>query len=113
MLSLYFDKDVVEKAFRTLKGITQLRPVRHWLAERVHAHVFICYLAYLLLSLLQYRLRTTEFTAESALLELGTMYKVYLRDTKRVFKISRVVALTKKQETILKTIDRKLLAVEN
>jgi hypothetical protein len=30
-----------------------------------------------------------------------------------VFKISRVVALTKKQETILKTIDRKLLAVEN
>jgi transposase len=113
MLSLYFDKDVVEKAFRCLKGITQLRPVRHWLAEHVHAHVFICYLAYLLLSLLQYRLRATEFTAESALLELGTMYKVYLRDAKRVFKISRVVALTKKQETILKTIDRKLLAVEN
>ena len=113
MLSLYFDKDVVEKAFRSLKGITQLRPVRHWLAERVHAHIFICYLAYLLLSLLQYRLRATEFTAESALLELSTMYKVYLRDAKRVFKISRVVALTKKQETILKTIDRKLLAVEN
>jgi transposase len=113
MLSLYFDKDVVEKAFRSLKGITQLRPVRHWLAEHVHAHVFICYLAYMLLSLLQYRLRATEFTAESALLELGTMYKVHLRDAKRVFKISRVVALTKKQETILKTIDRKLLAVEN
>ena len=113
MLSLYFDKAVVEKAFRSLKGITQLRPVRHWLAERVHAHVFICYLAYLLLSLLQYRLRATEFSAESALLEFGTMYKVYLRDTKRVFKISRGVALTKKQETILKTIDRKLLAVEN
>jgi len=113
MLSLYFNKDVVEKAFRSLKGITQLRPVRHWLAEHVHAHVFICYLAYLLLSLLQYRLRSTEFTAESALLELGTMYKVYLRDSKRVFKISRVVALSKKQETILKTIDRKLLTVEN
>ena len=45
MLSLYFNKDVVEKAFRSLKGITQLRPVRHWLAERVHAHVFLCYLA--------------------------------------------------------------------
>jgi hypothetical protein len=70
MLSLYFNKDLVEKAFRSLKGITQLRPIRHWLAERVHAHVFICYLAYMLLSLLQYRLRHTEFTAESALLEL-------------------------------------------
>jgi transposase len=110
MLSLYFDKDLVEKAFRSLKGITQLRPIRSWLAERVQAHVFICYLAYLLLSLLQYRLRTTDFTAESALLELSTLYKVYLRDTKGRFKISRIVALTKKQEIILKTIDRKLLA---
>lgn len=111
MLSLYFNKDIVEKAFHSLKGITQLRPVRHWLAERVHAHVFLCYLAYLLLSLLQYRLRNTDFTAESALLELATMYKVYLRDSKHLFKLSRVVALTKRQETILKTIDPKLLSV--
>jgi len=109
MLSLYFDKDVVEKAFRSLKGITQLRPIRHWLAERVHAHVFLCYLAYLLLSLLQYRLRQTDFTAESALLELGTMYKVYLRDAKQRFRLSRVVTLTRKQELILKTIDKALL----
>jgi transposase len=113
LLSLYFDKDLVEKAFRSLKGITQLRPIRHWLADRVRAHVFLCYLAYLLLSLLQYRLRQTEFTAQSALLELGTMYKVYLRDAKHVFKLSRVVALTKKQETILRSIDRKLLTTEN
>ncbi len=112
MLSLYFNKDLVEKAFRSLKGITHLRPVRHWLAEWVHAHVFICYLAYLLLSLLQYRLRDTEFTAESALLELATMYKVYLRDSKYRFKLARVVALNKRQETILKTLDRKLLATE-
>jgi transposase len=109
MLSLYFDKDVVEKAFRSLKGVTQLRPVRHWLAERVHAHVFLCYLAYLLLSLLQYRLRQTDFTAESALLELSSMHKVYLRDTKNRFHLSRVVTLTKKQELILKTIDKSLL----
>ena len=109
MLSLYFDKDLVEKAFRSLKGITQLRPVRHWLAERVHAHVFLCYLAYLLLALLQYRLRKTDFTAESALLELGTMYKVYLRDAKNRFQLSRVVTLTRKQELILKAIDRSLL----
>jgi transposase len=109
MLSLYFDKDIVEKAFRSLKGITQLRPIRSWLAEHVRGHVFICYLAYLLLSLLQYRLRETEFTAESSLLELGTMYKVYLRDAKKGFQLSRVVNLTKKQELILKTIDKTLL----
>jgi transposase len=113
MLCLYFDKDIVEKAFHSLKGITQLRPVRHWLAERAHAHVFICYLAYLLLSLLKYRLRHTEFTAESALLGLATMYKVYLRDSKHRFKLSRVVALTKRQEAILESLDRKLLSLEN
>ena len=108
MLRLYFDKDLVEKAFRSLKGITQLRPVRHWLAEHVHAHVFLCYLAYLLLSLLQYRLRRIDFTAEAALLELGTMYKVYLRDAQHRFQLSRIVTLTKKQELILKTIDKSL-----
>jgi hypothetical protein len=37
------------------------------------------------------------------------MYKVYLRDSKNVFKISRVVTLTKRQEAILKTIDPTLL----
>jgi transposase len=113
MLSLYFNKDLVEKAFHSLKGITHLRPVRHWLADRVRAHVFLCYLAYLLLSLLQYRLRPTQFTAESALTELGTMYKVYLRDRKHVLKLSRTVALSKKQETILRTIDRKLLTSDD
>ena len=65
------------------------------------------------LSLLQYRLRHTEFTAESALLELGTMYKVYLRDAKLRFKLSRVLALTKKQEVILKAIDRRLLQAKD
>lgn len=109
MLSLYFDKDLVEKSFHSLKGIIQLRPIRHWLAERVRAHVFLCYLAYLLFSLLQYHLRTTDFTAESALLELGSMYKVYLRDAQHRFHLSRVVALNQKQELILKAVDKSLL----
>jgi transposase len=108
-LKLYFDKDVVEKAFRSLKGVTQLRPVRCWLANRVQAHVFICYLSYLLLSVLQYRLRDTDFSAERALAELGTVYKVYLRDAKNRFQLSRVVMLTKVQEQILKTIDPDLV----
>lgn len=108
MIRFYFDKDLVEKAFRTLKGITRLRPVRHWLYNRVTAHVFVCYLAYLLLALLQYRLAKLELTAEEALTELETMYKVYLRDTRKGFQLARVVTMTKKQEAILKAVDRKL-----
>ena len=109
LLPLYFNKDLIEKAFRSLKGIIHLRPVRHWLAERVRAHVFLCYLAYLLLSLLRYHLRNTEFTADRALNELGTMYKVYLRDAQHRFRLSRTVTLTKNQELILKAIDKSLL----
>lgn len=109
MIRLYFDKDLVEKAFHSIKGITNLQPIRHWLSNRVQAHVFICYLSYLLLSLLKYRLKKIKVSPQAALRELETMYKVYLRDRKGVFKISRVVALTKKQESILKTIDKRLL----
>lgn len=37
----------VEQAFRSLKSIDlQVRPIRHRLADRVRAHVFICMLAY-------------------------------------------------------------------
>lgn len=110
MIRLYFDKDLVEKAFHSIKGITNLQPIRHWLASRVKAHVFICYLSYLLLSLLQYRLKKIKVSPQAALRELETMYKVYLRDSAGVFKISRVVTLTKKQEALLKTLDKKLLA---
>ncbi len=109
LVHLYFDKDLIEKAFRTLKGVTRLQPIRHWLYNRVIAHVFICYLSYLLLSLLKYHLRPISVSPEEALRELSTMYKVYMKDTKKQFKISRLVTLTKKQEEILKCLNPNLL----
>src|SRR5207253_9646381 len=97
------------KTWARTRSANQLRPVRHWLAERVRAHVFLCYLAYLHLSLLRYHLRNTEFTAEKSLIELSTMYKVYLRDSQHHFHLTRTAALTKNQELILKAIDKSLL----
>lgn len=39
----------VERAFRSLKTIDlKVRPIHHWLAERVRAHIFVCMLAYYL-----------------------------------------------------------------
>ena len=112
IIRLYFDKDLIEKAFRTLKGVARLQPVRHWLYKRVIAHVFICYLSYLLLSLLKYHLRKISVSPEEALSALSTMYKVYFKDAKKQFRISRFVTLTKRQEDILKCIDPKLLAIK-
>jgi transposase len=40
---------LVERAFRCIKTVDlQVRPIRHWLADRVRAHVFLCMLAYYL-----------------------------------------------------------------
>jgi transposase len=37
----------VERAFSCLKTVDlDIRPIRHWTAERVRAHVFLCMLAY-------------------------------------------------------------------
>jgi transposase len=105
----YFDKDVVEKSFQSLKGVVNLRPIRHWLYNRVEAHVFICYLSCLLLSVLKDRIRKLEMSALTALDELGGLYRVYLRDPKTGFKLGKLVALTKKQEKILGAVNRRLL----
>lgn len=109
IIRLYFDKDVVEKAFRCIKGITQLRPIRHWLYDRVIAHVMICYLAYVLLIVLKEYLKKLNLSPEKALQHLDTMYKVYMIDKKKNFKISRTVTLSKTQKDILRAVNKKLL----
>jgi transposase len=43
----YKDLSRVERAFRSMKTVDlEIRPIRHWNADRVRAHVFLCMLAY-------------------------------------------------------------------
>jgi transposase len=44
----YKDLKEVEALFDDLKHFVDLRPIRHWLTQRVRAHVFLCILALLL-----------------------------------------------------------------
>lgn len=45
----YKSLSLVERAFRCIKTVDlQIRPVYHWLTDRVRAHVFLCMLAYYL-----------------------------------------------------------------
>ena len=104
----YYDKDVVEKSFQALKGVVNLRPVRHWLYNRVEAHVFICYLACLLLSILKDKVKKLEMSAFSALFELEGLYRIFLIDPKSGFKLGKLVAPTKKQEKILNAVNKHL-----
>ena len=46
-VQVYKDLSRVERAFRSLKTVDlEIRPIRHWIAPRVRAHVFLCMLAY-------------------------------------------------------------------
>ncbi len=50
---VYHDRDTVEKFFQTLKDIVEVRPMYVYTEQHVKAHVFICILAVLLLSLIK------------------------------------------------------------
>jgi len=46
----------VERAFRTLKSPLELRPVRHWTETRIRGHPVVCFLAFLIRSVLERQL---------------------------------------------------------
>jgi transposase len=109
MVKAYFEKDKVEKSFRCLKGLIEMDKVRFWLAHRVRGHIFVCYLAYLLMSVLEYKLRRIGIKGPEALETLESLYRVYITDPKSKNQFVKTVALNKKQEDILKEINPLLL----
>jgi transposase len=106
VIQKYFEKDRIEKSFRSLKSSLSIRPVRHWLNRRVRAHVFICYLAYLHLSWVEMLLRENGLfiSAVKALQQLETIYTVSLIDKETGMSTTRTVPLTKEQEKIYKAL---------
>ena len=100
----YFEKDLIEKSFRSLKGILALRPIRVWMKEHVEAHVKICYLAYAIFSYLNYKLKRLEISPVDALEKLKECYKIYLEDEKNDLKWEKIVSPEKIQKKILEKI---------
>jgi transposase len=98
----YFDKDIIEKSFQSLKSTLEIQPVRHWLTGRVRAHIFICYLAYLHLTWMGMLLKTHGITKSpvKVLETLETIYSVKLTDEKASASMTKTVPLTKEQEEI-------------
>ena len=96
----YYNKDTVERAFRKMKGVISLRPVRVWLMSHVYAHIKICYLSYAILSMLEYKIKSTGISGTEALNILSTGYNVYLKDIESNIEWSENIELSKKQEVI-------------
>jgi hypothetical protein len=64
-----------ERAFRTMKTTLVLRPVYHRLEQRIRAHVLVCWLALLLVRVVE---RTAGTTWPTAARELGRLHLVTL-----------------------------------
>ena len=97
----YFEKDVVERSFRHLKGPLSLRPIRVWLSEHVSTHIKICYLAYALLAFLGFKLKKLNLSAPDAIDKLKSACSVTLLDKRSSFSWAQTVTLSKIQDQII------------
>lgn len=100
----YYDKEIVERAFKCLKGVLSLRPIRVWLSNHITGHIKICYLAYAILSLMNYKLKKNNISAIEALESLRYGYRVTLKDSTSNHEWSVHVPLEPKQKEILKEL---------
>lgn len=100
----YYDKDSVERAFKQMKGVLDLRPVRVWLKSHIEGHIKVCYLAYAILAYLDYILRDMDISGSDALSILRTGYRVHLEDRKSGLKWETMVAETSLQKKIMDVV---------
>jgi transposase len=107
--SLVPNQKVIEKAFRTLKSVLSIEPVRSWLKGQVKAHLFVCYLAYLIFSVIEWKIAQAklDLSATNILEELESAYKVALSDPIAERRWDKIATFSKKQESILKALGYK------
>jgi hypothetical protein len=89
----------VERAFRTLKSTLDLRPIYHRLPERIRSHVLLCWLALLLVRILE---RETGDSWERIREELARVHLVDLSAKDGAFRV--VTRLSDDQRNLLKSL---------
>jgi transposase len=103
----YFEKEVVDRAFKKIKGALLLRPIRVWRKEHIEVHLRICYLAYAMFSFLEYFVKKFGLSTMKFLEKLKRGYRVYLKDLQISFAWQINVLLEKrgfKMSLILSTL---------
>ena len=116
VVKTYFEKDFVEKVFRTFKTEEKIEPVRHRLENRVRAYMFVCVLAYRLLAALRFRLAEAKIEGNPCeqtfelLRSLGRVEHVDVNFGKEVK--TYYLNQTDKTKDILKKIGMKNLLAE-
>ena len=90
----------VERGWRDFKGALRLRPVFHYREDRIRAHIQLCWLALLLLRVIE---NATSDTWRNARHELDRMHLVTLATD--AGQLAQRTATTPGQQTILRALD--------
>jgi transposase len=88
-----------ERSFRDLKGILRLRPIYHRLEERIRAHIVICWLALLLVRIIE---RQASDTWRTTRRELERLHLVTLAGS--AGQVQQTTRLTPEQRDILQRL---------
>ena len=77
----YKDLSEIERSFRELKDLIEMRPIYHHRPERVRAHIFVAALAFLLARALEKKLKAAgvPMSSAQALEALRTIHVVDIR----------------------------------
>ena len=90
----------VERGWRDMKSVLDLRPVYHRLEDRIRAHVLLCWLALLLVRVVE---TTTGRTWPKTRAELDRLHTITFTGTAGTFR--RTTELTKPQRDLLAALD--------
>jgi len=100
---------VVENAFRVTKGMLQIRPVFHFTARRIEAHVCICFVAYKVYKELERRLKINgiNLSVDKVLNIAKTITTLKIKLPKSGEIITRTMFITPKHKLIEPLFDKK------
>ena len=114
LAGLYRAKDVIERDFRTIKSVVDLRPVYHYTDPKVRAHVTLCVLSLLLERTLEAKLEAAgrKMSASACLARLATCHLNRYESAGELTRVYDVTTATPEQKDILAALGLGRLVVD-
>ena len=103
----YHDLWHIEESFRIKKHSLKIRPIFHWLEDRIRAHISICYMGFAMCRHLQYRTRLQQkkdLSVESIREGLLGVKSTIIEDTPTEKRYRFPVGLSEQAKRIYKTM---------
>ncbi len=97
----------IEAAFRVNKNDLKMRPIFHWNARRIKAHILICFLSYTLATQVRYKLKQLglKISFDALREELSQMQASILKEEKSGRKYIMPSKVTETQRAIYRAFD--------